>query len=447
MLEAKAEEGPGLVSRSRDAMTPVTFRPSRRVLGRGQECAAMPFHSSSGGQELLAHQLTHVVQQNGAGVQGKLTASQPGDALEREADQVAKSVMQRQSIEDEAEKVRSKRKDLQLQRQPIKEEEEELLQGKFESVQRQGLEAGELLQGEFTPGGSPAPASRPAIQRKAKTPALGNVDLFDYSVKPGGKATIAVADARRILTWKAEITALLQNVTGQSYDNDMRFLLVLAMKFTEQAGKKPVAQPEGNNPFNIMGRGPAGSFSRDKNKEYEAGKHVTRPAKFAAYETETQGIKAFLDILKAKWGPSYIAITQGGSIEDFAKGLRPKGRGHYLTKPLQMHIRDLRYRMSRLIIDLETIYAQSIAEVSAEIAALKPLFDFAVAHLRDGSIEDQRIRLDNAKNLYNRITKLEAYKAELQAEIANLGPIQERIANAQAIRDPKNKGTKRDILD
>lgn len=51
--------------------------------------------ASYSGQELLAHELTHVVQQTGNGLRGKLTVSQPGDACEREADQVAGAVMGR----------------------------------------------------------------------------------------------------------------------------------------------------------------------------------------------------------------------------------------------------------------------------------------------------------------------------------------------------------------
>ncbi len=41
------------------------------------------------GDRLLAHELTHVVQQRGAPTGGPLTVSEPGDALEREADQAA----------------------------------------------------------------------------------------------------------------------------------------------------------------------------------------------------------------------------------------------------------------------------------------------------------------------------------------------------------------------
>jgi hypothetical protein len=47
---------------------------------------------SSDGQELLAHELTHVVQQRGAPSSGPLTVSQPGDALEQEAEAAAGDV-------------------------------------------------------------------------------------------------------------------------------------------------------------------------------------------------------------------------------------------------------------------------------------------------------------------------------------------------------------------
>jgi Domain of unknown function (DUF4157) len=41
---------------------------------------------TSGGDRLLAHELTHVVQQRGAPTSGPLTVTQPGDAHEREAE-------------------------------------------------------------------------------------------------------------------------------------------------------------------------------------------------------------------------------------------------------------------------------------------------------------------------------------------------------------------------
>ena len=53
---------------------------------------------SSGGRELLAHELTHVVQQSGDGIQRKMTVSQPGDTHEVEADQMARLVMQHEQV-------------------------------------------------------------------------------------------------------------------------------------------------------------------------------------------------------------------------------------------------------------------------------------------------------------------------------------------------------------
>jgi Domain of unknown function (DUF4157) len=44
---------------------------------------------SSGGERLLAHELTHVAQQRGGAASGPLVVSNPGDALETEADEVA----------------------------------------------------------------------------------------------------------------------------------------------------------------------------------------------------------------------------------------------------------------------------------------------------------------------------------------------------------------------
>jgi len=47
--------------------------------------------SSRTGRELIAHELTHVVQQRGAPTSGALRVSEPGDALEREAERAARS--------------------------------------------------------------------------------------------------------------------------------------------------------------------------------------------------------------------------------------------------------------------------------------------------------------------------------------------------------------------
>src|ERR1700678_3480182 len=46
--------------------------------------------ATSSGRELLSHELTHVVQQGGSRVQGKLILGEPGDQYEQEADAVAR---------------------------------------------------------------------------------------------------------------------------------------------------------------------------------------------------------------------------------------------------------------------------------------------------------------------------------------------------------------------
>jgi hypothetical protein len=83
---------------------------------------------SSSGRELLAHELTHVVQQNGDHVQRKLTVGQPGDRYEQEADQVAQAIMQQeqQPVQRESEEV--------LVHRQVEEEEEEPVQAKSEDV-------------------------------------------------------------------------------------------------------------------------------------------------------------------------------------------------------------------------------------------------------------------------------------------------------------------------
>jgi hypothetical protein len=48
--------------------------------------------AAASGRELLAHELTHVIQQRGAPVTGEMRVSDPGDAFEREAERVARGV-------------------------------------------------------------------------------------------------------------------------------------------------------------------------------------------------------------------------------------------------------------------------------------------------------------------------------------------------------------------
>ncbi len=98
---------------------------------------------SSGGQELLAHELTHVVQQGTGRVPGgggKMTVNDPGDVYEQEADAVAKTVT---STGPSAGVQRQEEDELQTKRVQMQEEEEEVqakrvqLQEEEEEVQMQ----------------------------------------------------------------------------------------------------------------------------------------------------------------------------------------------------------------------------------------------------------------------------------------------------------------------
>jgi hypothetical protein len=117
---------------------------------------------TSSGRQLLAHELTHVVQQNGDKVQGKLTVSRPGDIHEEEADRTAQAFpaweqrssqapvgresVHRQTAEEEKKKeemkVTRQARDGSLLRQPEQEKEEE------KPAQAKLLESGLQRQGE-----------------------------------------------------------------------------------------------------------------------------------------------------------------------------------------------------------------------------------------------------------------------------------------------------------
>jgi hypothetical protein len=104
--------------------------------------------NSSNGQELIAHELTHVAQQGSGAVSsgGKMAVNAPGDRFEVEADSVAKTVssigsapaVQRQAPEDE---VQTKLAQRQEEEEPVqtkrvqRQEEEEPVQAK--RIQRQ----------------------------------------------------------------------------------------------------------------------------------------------------------------------------------------------------------------------------------------------------------------------------------------------------------------------
>lgn len=91
---------------------------------------------SSDGKRLIAHELTHVVQQGGeqANVQGELRLNDPDDQYEAEADDVADAFV-------------SQRGEAPVQRQ-VEEEEEEMLQAQQEEEEEEMVQAQEMEEEE-----------------------------------------------------------------------------------------------------------------------------------------------------------------------------------------------------------------------------------------------------------------------------------------------------------
>ncbi len=86
---------------------------------------------SGAGQELIAHEVTHVLQQSSGQVSssGPMTVNAPGDRHEREAEATAKSLVHRQAAPEEEEEVQTKRAEQEgegpVQMQTQEDEEEE----------------------------------------------------------------------------------------------------------------------------------------------------------------------------------------------------------------------------------------------------------------------------------------------------------------------------------
>jgi hypothetical protein len=114
---------------------------------------------SSAGQELLAHELTHVVQQGTGEVSGasRMTVNAPGDTYEQQADDVANSVMsaapqasvQRDPLEEEQVQMEAEDEE-ELQMQEMDEEELQMQEMDEEELQMQ-VEEEEEVQKEALP--------------------------------------------------------------------------------------------------------------------------------------------------------------------------------------------------------------------------------------------------------------------------------------------------------
>lgn len=93
---------------------------------------------STAGKELIAHELTHVVQQTGTAVEpgGTLSVGEPDDAYEKQADQVARAALRQENtahsqfMENKDEEAQTKITADSIWRQELSEEEDEKVQAK-----------------------------------------------------------------------------------------------------------------------------------------------------------------------------------------------------------------------------------------------------------------------------------------------------------------------------
>ena len=119
---------------------------------------------SSSGKELLAHELTHIVQQSGSQVEpgAPLALGEPDDVYEKQANEVARvstkhepALNGEQELPDE-EKVQTKRLSDQVQLQELKEDEEEIRRKRLESAVQpeiipddEDMNAGQIRKGDL----------------------------------------------------------------------------------------------------------------------------------------------------------------------------------------------------------------------------------------------------------------------------------------------------------
>jgi hypothetical protein len=156
---------------------------------------------SSSGRELLAHELTHVVQQCGDKVQRKLTVGQQGDKYEQEADEAARTVMQGEKQATPQETVRGYYMHKQaetdeglhiktgvdrIQRQvEEREEEENPIQTKVENTRLQ-----QRVEDEEEEKSIHAKAENVMVQRQIEGEGKKNVQMKEHSNSKFQKKTL-----------------------------------------------------------------------------------------------------------------------------------------------------------------------------------------------------------------------------------------------------------------
>ena len=189
-----------------------------------------------------------------------------------------------------------------------------------------------------------------------------NADIILGSFTPSGRYEIAEEDRAVLLRVFNDLEAVIKTEMGTAPEGPLRSLIPLAMRFTEQAGRGSFRSPKGNNPYNVMSSKKEGVYRGD-NMEEEGGVDVGRPAWFTSFGSDRDGVKAFFVKLRTAhngaWIGAWNAIRDGSSIPEFARGLRPKGKPHYLTRNEAAHIAGLSGRGREALNLLEIIFQRA----------------------------------------------------------------------------------------
>jgi hypothetical protein len=266
---------------------------------------------TNGGKRLLAHELTHVIQQSNMS-----TSSPP----------LSGSMQSSQSLGQDA-----------------------------ESISR------DTIAGLSTPPGQHIAAK--LMQRKARS----NLDAGHWTVSKDLNKFKPL-----FVLWRSELTDSINNSCGSmNMQNDYRFVLMLAQRMVEQDGPRESA--EGNNPYNVMGNGDADpkQFRRENNIEIVNGKRKKVPANFANYSSESMAHDAYLMHLKINWPMAFNAIATGGSIKDFIDGLYPGWPNNYATASHNDYMFALRLRSRMVVGDLYKIYSSYLRDYQSKVTAQK----------------------------------------------------------------------------
>ena len=232
-----------------------------------------------------------------------------------------------------------------------------------------------------------------------------NNDIISVTLdRKTGRYKVAAIDRIALLRIVDDLQRIIDNEMGARDSGPLRFVIPLAMRFTEQAGRISFRKPKGKNPYNIMGTG----VDRPDNKEEENGRMVNRPASFQEFDTEAQGVATFFRALRTwhdgAWKGAWEAIRDASSFEDFARGLRPEGRPHYLTRNIRAHVRGLRGRGLGAIRLLELIYRDELERIRGDSADDEILFPALLGDPYFGP--DVRQRLKKSRQAARRAEKM-----------------------------------------